>query len=159
MKDSCFKQGRSFSILRGRLLKLVDKFIYLDSNISSTERDVNICLVKASTSIDRLLIIPKTDLLDKIKRDFFQTVSILLFGCSTWSLTKCMEKRLDGNYIRMLCAILNKSWKQHPTKQQLYSHLSPSQNHPSKMCKTCWTSKNKLICQPLHMNVSEWADQ
>ena len=25
----------------------------------------------------------------------------------------------------MLHAVLNKSWKQHPTKQQLYSHLPP----------------------------------
>ena len=34
-----------------------------------------------------------------------------------------MEKRLDGNYTRMLWAILNKSWRQHPTNQQLYGHL------------------------------------
>ncbi len=35
-----------------------------------------------------------------------------------------MEKKLDGNYTRMLRAILNKSWRQYPTKQQLYGHLS-----------------------------------
>ena len=34
------------------------------------------------------------------------------------------ERELDENCTRMLLAILNKSWKQHPTKQQLYSHLS-----------------------------------
>ena len=65
-------------------------------------------------------------LFDKIKRDFFQavSVSILLYKCTTWMLTKCMEKKLDGKYTRMLYAIFNKSWKQHSTKQQLYSHLS-----------------------------------
>ena len=36
-----------------------------------------------------------------------------------------MEKKLDGNYTRMLRAILNKSWRQHTTKQQLYGHLPP----------------------------------
>ena len=36
-----------------------------------------------------------------------------------------MEKKLDGNYTRMLRAILNKSWRQHPTKQQLYGHRPP----------------------------------
>ena len=36
-----------------------------------------------------------------------------------------MEKKLDDNYSRMLRAILNKSWRQHPTKQQLYGHLPP----------------------------------
>ena len=43
-------------------------------------------------------------------------VSILLYGCTTWALTKRVEKKLDGNYTRMLRAILNKSWWQHPTK-------------------------------------------
>ena len=52
-------------------------------------------------------------------------MSILLYGCTTWTLTKRMQKKLDGNYTRMLWAILNKSWRQHPTKQQLYGHLSP----------------------------------
>ena len=37
----CFKQG-VISTLSGRPIKLVDKFTYLDSNISSTESDVNI---------------------------------------------------------------------------------------------------------------------
>ena len=43
-------------------------------------------------------------------------------GCTTWTLTKQLEKKLDGNYTRMLCAILNKSWRQHPTRHQLYGH-------------------------------------
>ena len=34
-----------------------------------------------------------------------------------------MEKELDGNYTRMLRAKLNKSWRQHPTKQ-LYGYLT-----------------------------------
>ena len=62
-----------------------------------------------------------------MKRSFFQAavVSILLYGWTTWTLTKRMEKKLDSNYTRMLRAILNKSWRQHPTKQQLYGYLSP----------------------------------
>ena len=36
-----------------------------------------------------------------------------------------MEKKLDDNYTRMLWDILNKSWREHPTKQQLYGHLAP----------------------------------
>ena len=34
-----------------------------------------------------------------------------------------MKKKLDGNYTRMLPAILNKFWVQHTTKQQRYGHL------------------------------------
>ena len=40
-------------------------------------------------------------------------------------LTKCIEKKLDGIYTRVLHTVLNKSCKQHPKKQQLYSHLPP----------------------------------
>ena len=36
-----------------------------------------------------------------------------------------MEKKLDGDYTRMLRVTSNKSWRQHPIKQQLYSHLPP----------------------------------
>ena len=84
-------------------------------------------LTKAWTAIDRLSIIWKSDLTDKIKRSFFQAavVSILLYGCTTWTLTKRLKKKLDGNYTRMLRAILNKSWRQHPTRHQLYGHLPP----------------------------------
>ena len=62
-----------------------------------------------------------------MKRSFFQAavVLILLYGCITWTLTKRLEKKLDGNYTRMLRAILNKSWRQHPTRHQLYGHLLP----------------------------------
>ena len=34
-------------------------------------------------------------------------------------------KLLRANYTRMLRAILNKSWWQHPTRHQLYGHLPP----------------------------------
>ena len=95
----------------GTSLKLVDKFTYLGSSVSSTEKDIDTLLTKAWTAIDRLLIIWKSNLTDKMKRSFFQAaiVSILLHGCTTWTLTKSLEKKLDGNYTRMLQAILNKS--------------------------------------------------
>ena len=62
-----------------------------------------------------------------MKHNFFQAAvtSILLYGCTTWTLTKRLEKKLDGNYTRMQRAILNRSWRQHPTRHQVYGHLSP----------------------------------
>ena len=110
------------------LLKPIDKFTYLGSSVASTEKDICTRLTKAWTAINRLSIIWKSDLTDKMKRSFFQAAvtSILLYGCTTWTLTKRLEKKLDGNYTRMLRAILNKSWWQHPTRHQLYGHLPPS---------------------------------
>ena len=66
----CFKQERAISTLNGMPLKLVDKFIYHGSNISSTESDLNICLTKAWTAIDRLSIMWKADIFDRIKQEF-----------------------------------------------------------------------------------------
>ena len=60
-----------------------------------------------------------------------------------------MEKRLDGNYTRMLRAILNKSWTQHPTKQQLYSHHPPITKtikiRWTRYAGHCWGSRDELI--------------
>ena len=100
----CFNQKGDISTLDRKSLKLVDKFTYLGSSVSSTEKDIDTRLTKAWTDIDRLSIIWKSNLADKIKRSFFQAavVSILLYGCTTWTLTKRLERKLDGNYTRIL---------------------------------------------------------
>ena len=69
----------------GTSLKLVDKFTYLGSRVLSTEKDIDTRLTKAWTAIDRLSIIWKWNLIDKMKRSFFRTVvvSLLLYGCTT----------------------------------------------------------------------------
>ena len=123
----CYNQTGDISTLDGTSLKLVDKFTYLGNSVSSTEKVIDKRLTKAWTAIDRLSIIWKSDLTDKMKRSFFQAavMSILLDGCTPGTLTKRPKKKLDANYTRILRAILNKSWRQHPTKHQLYGHLLP----------------------------------
>ena len=103
------------------------KFTYLRSSVSSMENDIQAVVM-----------------------------SILLYGCTTWMLTKCIEKKFDGNCTRMLWAILNKFWKQYPTKQQLYSGHLPSisiaiQIRQTRHAGPCWRSKDKLIS-----NVLSW---
>ena len=123
----CYNQTGDISTLDGTPLKLVNKFTYLASSVSSTEKYIDTRLTKAWTAIDKLSIIWKSNHTDKMKRSFLQAavVSILLYGCTTWTLTKRLEKKLDGNYTRMLRAILNQTWRQHPTRHQLYSHVPP----------------------------------
>ena len=53
----------------------------------------------------------------------------------------------------MLRAILNKSWRQHPTKHQLYAHLPPI-TKTIKVRRTrhaghCWRSRDELISDVL----------
>ena len=151
----CFNQAGDISTLEGTSLKLVGKFTYPGSSVASTEKDIDKRLTNAWTAINKLSIIWKSDLTDKMKPSFFQAavVSILLYGCTTWTLTKRLEKKLDGNYTRMLRAILNKSWRQHPTKHQLYGHL-PSITKTIKVRRTrhaghCWRSRDELISDVL----------
>ena len=87
----CFNQKGDISILNAGSQKLMNNSITLEASISSTESD-------------RLSIIWKSNLCDKIKRSFFQAavVSIPLNGRTTSTLTKCIEKRLDGNCTRII---------------------------------------------------------
>ena len=64
----CFNQTGDIFTLDGSSLKLVDKFIYLGSRVSSTKKDIDTQLTKAWTDIDKLLIIWKSDRTDKMKR-------------------------------------------------------------------------------------------
>ena len=151
----CFNQAGDISTQDGISLKLVDRFTYLGSSVSSTEKDIDTRLMKAWTAIDKLSIIWKSNLTDKMKRSFFQpaVVSILLYGCTTWTLTKRLEKKMDGNYTRMLRAILNKSWRQHPTRHKLYGHLPPVtktiQVRRTRHAGHCWRSRDELISDVL----------
>ena len=86
----------------------------------------------------------------EVRRSFFPAVvvSILLYGCTTWTLTKRMEKKLDSNSSRMLRAILNKSWR-----QQLYVHRPPItktiQVRRTRHAGLCWRSRDELISDVL----------
>ena len=151
----CFNQTDDISRLDGSSLKLGDKFTYQGSSVSSSEKDIDTLLTKAWAAIEKLSIIWKSDLTDKIKRSFLQAavVSILLYGCTTWTLTKRLEKKLDGNYTRILRSILNKSWRQYPTKHQLYGHL-PTITKIIQVRRTrhtghCWRSRDELISDVL----------
>ena len=112
----CYNQTGNIATLDGTSLKLVDKFTYLGSSVSSNEKDID---------------------------------TRLLYGCTTWTLTKRLERKLDRNYTRMLRAVLNKSWRQHPTRHQLYRHLpyitKTIQVRRTRHAGHCWRSKDELI--------------
>ena len=156
MEYLCFDGEGAISSLNDDPLKLADKFTYLSSIVSSTESVVSIRLAKALTAIYRLLILLTSDLSDKIKRAFFKVVvvPILLYGCTTWTLTTHREKRVDENCTRMLWVILEKSWKQHPTNPKLYGYLPPItktiQVRRTKYAGHCWRSMEGpvLVDQP-----------
>ena len=78
---------------------IVLKYVYLGAEEIKLSH-----LVLCSSAKAKLSIIWKSDLTDKMKGCFFQAaaVLILLYGCTTWTPTKRPEKKIDGNYTRML---------------------------------------------------------
>ena len=89
----CNTSNYAIFTFSGKVLKSINQFTYIGSHISLTESNTKIHITKA------LSIVWKSDLSDKIKRDLFGAVamSVLLYRCTTWTLTKCLKKKLDGN--------------------------------------------------------------
>ena len=91
---------------------------------------------------------------------FFQAtvVSILQSGYTTRTLTKCTGEKLDGNYTGMLQAILNKSWRQQSTKQQLCGYLPPIkktiQVRGTRHAWHCCRNKDELMSDILQWSPS-----
>ena len=77
------------------------------------------------SALNKMNAIWKSRLPDRIKRNFFRATveSVLVYGSVSWTLTKSLEKRLSGNYTRMLRAILDRSWKDHTTNTEIYANM------------------------------------
>ena len=136
-------------------LKNVKEFTYLGSNIASSEKDVDTRIAKAWAALDKLKSIWTSSLPEKLKRDFFRATvkSVLIYGATTWTLTKNLLKRLDGSYTRMLRVVLNISWEEHPTKQRLYGTIPALSRTIVKarmrFAGHCYRSKEELVSEVL----------
>ena len=129
----CYNQTGDISTLDETSLKLVNKFNYLGSSILPTEKGIDTRLTWVWTAIDRLSIIRKSDLTDKMKRSFFQAavVSILLYGWTFWTLTKRLEK-LDGNLHKNFASNIEQAIAATPHKPPtLRPPSSHHENYPS----------------------------
>ena len=71
----CFNQRGDISTLMSVPLKQVDKLTYFGSSVSSTAKDINTQLSEAWKAIDKLLVLWKSDLTDKIKCRFSKQLS------------------------------------------------------------------------------------
>ena len=94
----CFNQTGDISTLNGNSLKLVYKFTYLGSSVSLTETDT--WLAKAWTANNRLSVILKSDLTDKVKRSFFPSNSHV--DTAVWMHYLDTNKKQGGKAWRQL---------------------------------------------------------
>ena len=110
---------------KGEKLEVVKNFKYLGSWMESTEKDFHVRKALAWSSCHKLQKIWNSALSRKLKvRLFIATVeSVLLYGSEAWTITKTLQKKIDGCYTRMLRMSLGISWRQKLTNEQLYQEL------------------------------------
>ena len=142
----CFNQTGDISTLDGSSPKLVDKFTYLGNSVSSTEKDIDTQLTKSRTAFDKLSIIWKSDLTDKMKRNFFPSrgcidTAIWMHYLNANKTTgdkaiRQLHKNVASNIEQVLEATLHKA----PT---IWPHTSQHENYPSSTNQTCRTQLEK----------------
>ena len=113
------------STLNGSKLQKVHNFKYLGAWMASTSQDIHVRKGLAWKSINKLQKIWKSDLPRQLKVNIFQTLvePVLLYGSETWTLTKQLERSLDGCYTRLLRAALNISWMDKVPNTELYGDI------------------------------------
>ena len=95
--------------LDGQLLEEVQDFVYLGAWIGDSGKDFEVRKAKAWNALNKMNKIWKSGMTRKTKIRLFRATveTILLYGSEAWTMTKNLEKRLDGCYSRMLRAALN----------------------------------------------------
>ena len=167
----CYNQTGNITTLDGASLRLVDKFTYLGSSVSSTENDIDTRLTKAWTAIDRLSIIWKSDLTDEMKRSFFQAIDTAIWmhymdanqtaGEETW---RQLHKNVESNIEQVLATtphdtpIVRPPASHHENytgqTSQTRQTLLEKQRQARKWCTTMdphiWPSKSRTTSPNLH---------
>ena len=93
----------------GNIIKEVDNFKYLGAWSQSSEKDFHVRKALAWSACHDLRKIWTSNISNKMKVNLFcATVEyVLTYGSDTWTLSKSLEKQLDGCYTRMLRMALN----------------------------------------------------
>ena len=83
---------------------------------------------------------------------FYLVIVIICIVCLHFSSFCCLSSVADFSNTEAR-APLNKSWRQHPTKHQLYGHLPPItrtiQVRRTRHAGHCWRSRDELISDVL----------
>ena len=142
-------------------MKCAANFQYLGSWVDDAKADMEIRIAKAWTALKRMKRVWNSNLGKELKIRFFKATveSVLLYGSECWTLTNTLSKRLDGVYTRMLRAVINITWRDRLTNEQLYGRLPKvSQTVCQRRLRFsghCWRSKNEmvqkvLLWEPMH---------
>ena len=106
--------------LNGTSLKQVEEYKYLGSYVSSSDKDFITRKGMAWSACNDMHNIWSSRLTNDFKIKLFRAT---VDGSETWTLSRKLERRLDGTYTRLLMRAQNLSWKRHPKIAQIYGKL------------------------------------
>ena len=147
--------GGSVKGKTGEELEAVTDFKYLGSWLASSSSDMKIRIAQAWKAHNKLDKIWKSSLRRNMKIQLFQSLvlSILLYGAETWTLTKTLQKKLDGVFTRMLRKTLGLTWEDKVPNTELYGNLptlsSELRQRRLRFAGHCWRRKEELCSQLL----------
>ena len=107
-------------------IKKVDNFIYLGASIDNKVNDVKVKKALAWKSCNKLNKNWQSSLSKPLKLHTFLALiefDVFLYGSETWTLTKSLEKSIDGTYTMLLRMAYDVSWSEHLTNSELYGNL------------------------------------
>ena len=111
--------------INGSDIKETEEFKYLGPYVVSSRKDFLTRKGQAWSACNKLHLIWQSDISRATKINLFKACveSILLYGAETWTMNKELRDRLDGTYTRLLMRVQNLSWRNHPTKAQIYGGI------------------------------------
>ena len=120
--------------LSGAKLDNIKEFKYLGSSMPDSFHDFKCRKAQAWVACNKLEKIWKSKLDRPTKIKFFRACveSILLYGSETWTVTKTFEDRINGCYTQLLRRVLNISWRDHKTNEEVYGEIPPLANSVRK---------------------------
>lgn len=132
-------------------IKRVNDFKYLGSLVNDSEHDFNVRKSLAWKACNKLNKIWQSNLQKELKLQTFKTLvePILLYGSETWTMTKAMEKSIDGCYTNLLKRVQNLNWVDHPTLNEIYNGLprisSILTSRRLRFAGHCFRTKDEII--------------
>ena len=137
--------------LNENILKQVDDFKYLGSYTPSSKIDFEIKKAQVWVPCNKLHTIWTSGISTKTKINLFKTCveSIFLYGSETWTMSKQLEKHLDGTYRRLLMRVQSINWKQYFTLEQIYGNLPKASDvvrmRRNRFAGHCVRAKEEII--------------
>ena len=122
------EETKTSIVMNGKLLEEVSEFKYLGSVLSkdgSSTKEIRTRIAMATAAMTKLQKIWKSDISIQVKVKLYKSlvVSILLYGCETWTLMADTERRIQAFEMKCFRKLLRISYREHRTNVSVLNEI------------------------------------